>query len=187
MNNFSSSFLLPLPPLLFLLFSSSTCSPLSSSSCSPLSSSSSLPPPALLSLPQLQEKMSEVAMRQVFLVLIHSIACLHSILDQNRIWRSYFIHEREEKKKEKDWVVVPVPSELVPFFISISNMEQIPLHFNLCHQLYSDLKIELLHMMGALLSSHEVISFFYLEPNFIQPSPLSLISLSYPSISPMQQ
>ena len=54
--------------------------------------------------------------------------------------------------------MVTAPTELVPLFVSVFTQREIPLHFGLYTELYTELRLELLHMMGALLSSVEVIS-----------------------------
>ena len=101
--------------------------------------------------------MSEVVIRNVLLTLIHSVACLHSMLDPHKTWKQYFTNEELEWEWDECADVVPVPAEVVPFFTSVFTQKDVPLHFDLCTELYSDLQIELLHMMGALLSSAEVI------------------------------
>lgn len=102
--------------------------------------------------------MSEVVIRHVFQALINSTAYLHSILDPQGCWKECFIPDSGDRGWSKEQQVVAAPAELVPLFVSILTQNEVPLHFNLCLQLYSDLRVEQLHMMGALLSSDEVTS-----------------------------
>lgn len=108
--------------------------------------------------------MSEVVLRNVFLSLIHSVSCLHSMLDPHHTWRHYFINDKQEENEEwnDDNDIISIPVELISFFTAVFTLRDIPLHFDLCSELYSDLQIELLHMMGALLSSVEVNQFIVL-------------------------
>ena len=122
---------------------------------SPSLPSSPLSPPPVT---QSKEKMSEVVIRHVFQALIHSVACLHSMLDPQEAWKECFLPASPASKGGKEGPsVLPAPAELVPLFLSVLTQSQVPLHFNLCLQLYSDLRNELLHMIGALLSSVEVM------------------------------
>ncbi|CAI8026148.1 Neurobeachin-like protein 1 [Geodia barretti] len=103
-----------------------------------------------------KEKMSKVVIRHLFQALIHSVACLHSMLDPQRAWKECFLPASLASTGGKEGPsVLPAPAELVPLFVSVLTQSQVPLHFNLCLQLYSDLRNELLHMIGALLSSVE--------------------------------
>ena len=122
---------------------------------SPSLPSSPLSPPPVT---QVKEKMSKVVIRHLFQALIHSVACLHSMLDPQRAWKECFLPASLASTGGKEGPsVLPAPAELVPLFVSVLTQSQVPLHFNLCLQLYSDLRNELLHMIGALLSSVEVM------------------------------
>ena len=120
-----------------------------SSSCyTPLHSLSPLPTHS-----QSKKEMSEAVIRRVFLALIHFVACLHSMLDPQQTWRRYFIPDRLGWEGME---VVPAPAELIPLSVSILTLNKVPPHFDLCPRLHSDLRVEVLYMLGALLSSEEV-------------------------------
>ena len=116
----------------------------------------SLTPSLLLSSVQSKQPMSEMVIRLVFVTLIHSAACLHSMLDPNRVWKRLFITDNLEPKR--DWNEIVAPTELVPFFTAVFTMSDTPLHYSLCSEQFHDLQLELLHMMGGLLSSFKVIT-----------------------------
>lgn len=100
--------------------------------------------------------MSEVVIRLVFVTLIHSVACLHSMLDPHRFWKYIFIPDQLESDLDQIMGVVNVPAEVVPFFVAVFTLSDVPLHYGHCLKELAGLQTELLHMMGALLSSVEV-------------------------------
>ena len=102
--------------------------------------------------------MSEVVIRQVFVTLIHSVAFVHSMLDPHGAWKEHFFTDNLELERDHSVGVVTVPAEVVPFFVAVVTQSNIPLHYGYCSVEFASLQIELLHMMGALLSSDEVIT-----------------------------
>lgn len=108
--------------------------------------------------------MSEVVIRQVFVTLIQSVAFVHSMLDPHGAWKQNFFTDDLELKRDQSVGVVTVPVEVVPFFVAVVTLSDMPLHYGHCSVEFASLQTELLHMMGALLSSDEVITVWALSP-----------------------
>ena len=108
--------------------------------------------------------MSEVILKDVFSTLIHSMACLHSMLDPQHTWMNYFIPGSlvSEWDRKGGPQVVPVPDTVLSLYEAVFTADRLPLHFRSSLQLFFDLKTELLHLMGALLSSVEVYMYILL-------------------------
>lgn len=124
--------------------------------------SSPLPPShSLHSLPlplcvQSRKPMSEVVIRYVFLTLIHSVVCLHSMLDPHHNWKHLFITDQMDPELDPNVGVAPIPEGVIPFSVAVLTQHAIPLHYRHCPVEYETLQLELLHMIGAILSSSEV-------------------------------
>lgn len=100
--------------------------------------------------------MSELVVRYMFLTLIHSVACLHSMLDPQHTWKHLFITDQMQPKLDPNIRVIPIPEGVVPFSVAVLTQHDIPLHYGYCPVEYETFQLELLHMIGAILSSSEV-------------------------------
>lgn len=113
---------------------------------------------------QSRQPMSEVVVRYVFLTLTHSVACLHSMMDPQCTWKHLFITDQLEPKLDSNIAVIPIPEDVVPFSVAVMTQKDTPPHYNCCPVEYTSFQSELLHMIGAILSSSEVISGAVPEP-----------------------
>lgn len=107
--------------------------------------------------------MSTVVIHHVFLTLIHSVAYLHSMMDPQCTWKHLFITDQPEPKLDSNIAVISIPEEVIPFCVAVLTQDMPP-HYNSCPVDYTSLQSEVLHMIGAIFSSSEVISGGIPEP-----------------------
>ena len=100
--------------------------------------------------------MSEVIIRSVFVSLIHSVVCLHSMLDPHRAWNQIFVPDQKQVELDSGVDEVAMPVEVVSLFVDVFSQTSTPLHFGWCSDQHNSLQAELLHLMGAVFSSSEV-------------------------------
>ena len=99
--------------------------------------------------------MSEPIIRSIFVSLSHSIAYLHSILDPTKNWKRFFIPDGTAYDPDPGGVV-SIPAEVVPLFLELFTLTEVPVHYGSCKEEMTTFQMEYLHLVGALLSGSEV-------------------------------